>query len=76
MDTLAPYKLIDIGANLTSKSFNNRELDDVIDRSKAAGKSEICFLLMSQSVYTYIILQYDSFRCKQNYCNWYVYIEQ
>lgn len=37
-ETCSPYKLVDIGANLTSKSFNNRELDDVIERSKAAGK--------------------------------------
>lgn len=33
-----PYKLVDIGANLTNRSFNNRELDEVIERAKEAGK--------------------------------------
>ncbi|KRY75208.1 Tat-linked quality control protein TatD [Trichinella pseudospiralis] len=34
---VAPYKLIDIGANLTNPCLNDRNLCDVVDRAKAAG---------------------------------------
>lgn len=36
-----PYKLVDIGANLQHKSFNNKELENVIERAKAAGVFKI-----------------------------------
>ncbi|XP_003374464.1 deoxyribonuclease TatD [Trichinella spiralis] len=38
---VAPYKLIDIGANLTNPCLNDRNLCDVVDRAKAAGVCKI-----------------------------------